>query len=476
MLTDRDCRNAKPKAELYELRDKAIGELEPRLNLRLRVRPSGRKTWVATYRDGKLEPVVAKDGTPVLQPSGEPKRERRRGRVTLGDYPEVSLAEARDKAAARRQKIIAGEGPRRPKEIAGATLAAIVDLYVAERSPGWKPSTRATYLSAIGTFKAWADRERIRLAEDLDADKLARLRAHLVTLPRRTKAKGGSRKDVVSTGDRRSASAINCDLRAVKTMLQALRVAGRLPAITSSDTIRENLGAVEADVAKPKPLKPAAIAKLLAACERHDAETFAKTRGGDTGAPRFEPIGPLAALMLLSGMRLGEALALEWSDVDLEEGELLVRAGKTGRERAVDLGVTPALAKLLAAMRLASGGKGRLFPAHTQVTVGDARRRLIAEYGAPAFLWSTRNSRPGERSAPTLRSTCGCYLACAPAIFGGASVYMSAAHLGHSVQVAEKHYLGTLKRIPKEATTIEAAMGIEDAIAVVPAHRKRGAR
>ena len=39
---------------------------------------------------------------------------------------------------------------------------------------------------------------------------------------------------------------------------------------------------------------------------------------------------------------------------------------------------------------------------------------------------------------------------------------MSARQLGHSVQVAERHYLGVIKNIPATATTLEAAMQIED--------------
>lgn len=48
-----------------------------------------------------------------------------------------------------------------------------------------------------------------------------------------------------------------------------------------------------------------------------------------------------------------------------------------------------------------------------------------------------------------------------PSIFGAASAYRSAKQLGHSVTVAEKHYLGLVKNIPMEGKTLEAAMGIE---------------
>ena len=50
-------------------------------------------------------------------------------------------------------------------------------------------------------------------------------------------------------------------------------------------------------------------------------------------------------------------------------------------------------------------------------------------------------------------------LDCAPAIYGAASAFMSAKRLGHSVTVAEKHYVGIVKVSP-EARTIEQAMQV----------------
>jgi hypothetical protein len=40
-------------------------------------------------------------------------------------------------------------------------------------------------------------------------------------------------------------------------------------------------------------------------------------------------------------------------------------------------------------------------------------------------------------------------------------VFLSARQLGHSVTVAERHYLGVHRGIPKDAHTLEAAMQIE---------------
>jgi integrase len=51
------------------------------------------------------------------------------------------------------------------------------------------------------------------------------------------------------------------------------------------------------------------------------------------------PYGPLVRLAALTGMRLGELLALSWSDVDLERSTLHIRASttKTQRGRVIDL-------------------------------------------------------------------------------------------------------------------------------------------
>ena len=89
--------------------------------------------------------------------------------------------------------------------------------------------------------------------------------------------------------------------------------------------------------------------------------------------------------------------------------------------------------------------------------------RLRDDYGAPPKF-----------SLQVLRSTCGTFLTNAPGIFGAASAYRSARQLGHSVAIAEKHYLGLVRGISPTAGTLEAAMGIEDLLEKV-AERVEGA-
>jgi hypothetical protein len=117
--------------------------------------------------------------------------------------------------------------------------------------------------------------------------------------------------------------------------------------------------------------------------------------------------------------------------------------------------VSPALRALLAALRLSTGGKGKVFRL-TADAADAAAKRLKREFGAPSdFGWQM------------LRRTCGTFLTNAPGIFNAASAYRSAKQLGHSLAVAERHYLGVERGIPRDARTLEAAMQIEELVHVV---------
>jgi len=121
---------------------------------------------------------------------------------------------------------------------------------------------------------------------------------------------------------------------------------------------------------------------------------------------------------------------------------------KTGRARTITLEETPNAVRLLQAMRLRVGGD-RVFPAWTKDMTKAAAKRLISEYKAPRFSWQG------------LRRTAAAVLTNAPGIYGAASAFRSAKRTGHSVVIAEKHYVDLLK-LPAHARTFEAAVGIED--------------
>ena len=154
-----------------------------------------------------------------------------------------------------------------------------------------------------------------------------------------------------------------------------------------------------------------------------------------------------AVVLLLSGMRTGEALTLRWDQVDLAERTIKIdTTSKTRRARTIHLEASPLLADVLAARRLRAEST-RVMSPWTSNRVLTLRRHLVAA-GVENFEWRH------------LRATCETYLANSPGI--GWSPYRVARQLGHSVRVSERHYVGLVRHVPADATTLEAALGLED--------------
>jgi len=353
----------------------------------------------------------------------------------------------------------------------GTPLADAIERYYSAH-PQLRPATRKAYRDATDKLLRWAKGARIRSADDLNRARLMSFREQLVNEPKHAAARNGTRGQQRRLQERRSPHTVNRELRAVRTVLGYLLDLDLLPRL-SMDDLRRALKRLPAPVERMDYLRPKQIQKLLEAARRHDAEMFIETREEHVGhrlagtTARHEPIGPFIAFCLLTGVRFGEAVALDWSHVELDAlgddgtgvGEVHINSqSKTARARSIGLEVSPALRTLLGIMKLQSGGKGRVFGL-TEGTAEAARKRLTKEYGAPdAFNWQA------------LRRTCGTYLTNAPGIFGSASAFLSAKQLGHSVQVAEKHYVGVVRGIPRDARTLEAAMQVEKQVADIVAN------
>ena len=147
---------------------------------------------------------------------------------------------------------------------------------------------------------------------------------------------------------------------------------------------------------------------------------------------------PLLATLIFCGLRIGEALALRWSDVDLAAGRLRVRwqiDATTGRRvepktatAKRDIVLMPALAKLLAAHRIASPYSSDDDPvfasrAGTALLRSNVRTRILRPTVDAAGLGG--HERPPLR-AHDLRHTFASLL-----IAAGASVVFVASQMGH---------------------------------------------
>ena len=351
----------------------------------------------------------------------------------------------------RRAELLSGAAP-----VAATDLAGAVAEFFARRET-LKTSTLASYRNGTDGFLCWARVAGLATTETITPRHLLDFRAWWAVRPTLVPARGERRGQRQVADERRSPLTINRGLGVVRAMLNEWRMIGATPKL-SSDLIRDGLKFEKRYRSLPHFLKIHEISALVDAALRHDAETFALTRAEHDGRAepgstrRYSPISPLVLIALLTGCRFGELASLRWASISLAENEILLSHNetKTRQARRIDLTPTPLLAGLLRAMDTVHKGDyclGGAAPLRRDMAES-ARKRLIQKYGAPQFCWHD------------LRRSCGTYLTCAPAIYAGASAYLSAKRLGHSVAVAEAFYVGAVTNIDKAATTLEAAMGL----------------
>ncbi|HEY0316889.1 MAG TPA: site-specific integrase [Solirubrobacterales bacterium] len=270
----------------------------------------------------------------------------KRRSMTLGTSEE---GWSREKAEERLRHVLADvdRGIWQPHEPATVEAPAEVPTFHEFASEwfdgaagGWKERTRVDYrwrltdhllpyfakhrLSAITVEEV----DRYRHGKVRESKTLAKTRADQLALPE------SERKRLprpLSNGS------INKTIRLLAVILEQAVEYGYLernPAKGRKRLLRES---------KPSRsyLQPDQVAALLAAAGRVDADA----RSGDTGRRR-----PLLAVLALAGLRISEALALRWRDVNLAGRKLRVAASKTDAGvREVDL--TPTLQELLSEYR-----------------------------------------------------------------------------------------------------------------------------
>ncbi|MGE3854436.1 MAG: tyrosine-type recombinase/integrase [Planctomycetota bacterium] len=161
------------------------------------------------------------------------------------------------------------------------------------------------------------------------------------------------------------------------------------------------------------------------------------------------PVLEWALLLACTGMRRSEAERLRWADVDLDYGVIRVYDHKRNRVRYVPLtgdpagDIAPGMMDTLRAWRLER-------PTDTHVLPSESGTPLFPSHG-----WDECNKDAGVKVTPQgLRRTFESMLAAI-----GFPAGLTAFWLGHSVQIAEKHYRAYRPgRLP--GSTVDAALGL----------------
>lgn len=393
------------------------------------IRPSGTKSpyWRVRYADletGKtrFERVPAEHATSI---------------ETRRDYA-IALHK---RLAKRRDEITAGAAPHRS---ADALIAAVFDLYFESWAKQNREVTQREYRRGCDQFLAWCATPavNVRTVRQLSKGLLRLYAGSRVASP--LQAVSGR------TGPR-APSTINKELRWLSAVLGELRTMEKIH--LTRDDIADGLARIAEPINKRDFCRVAELRAILDTCRRFDA--VPPRKGGRPGQCNGRML-PIVLFLLLTGMRVDEAVWIQWSDIVLDDDgrpQIVVPAdvSKTRVARVIDTEHSPLLAALISAP---NGRTGTILGA-TESSLFNARQKLIDEFGAPKFDYQK------------LRCTCGTYLTCAPSIWGTASPYMSARQLGHSVEIAQKHYTGVVK-VSRDARTTEAAMQLEIDPATVP--------
>jgi len=266
-LSDKACKTAKPRAKTYKLSD---GN-----GMYLEVTPTGSRYWRLKYRfDGKEK------------------------RLAFGVYPEVSLAEARDKRDAARKLLAAGIDPSFARQ----------------------EGKQNRILSASNTFemvaREWHQHNIERWTPGYGADVLHRLEIDIFPqIGKRPIAEITPMNALAVLRKIEERGANDLCRRVMQYCGQIMRYA-----IVTGRTERNPFGDLK-DALKPVRRKHYAaiesedLPEFLHALERNDARLYIQTRLS-------------IQLMMLTFVRTGELIAAKWEEFDLDNAQWNIPANR----------------------------------------------------------------------------------------------------------------------------------------------------
>jgi len=244
--------------------------------------------------------------------------------------------------------------------------------------------------------------------------------------------------------------------------------------IITSDDIRDAMPKFAGIRKLPRDVRAETLSAILVASLAWDSQKHFASRDDkaayDRGAPSakathvHEPLTELVLLLMLTGMRLGEALHLRWDSVDLRFRTMRVEADpltgwapKTRHERVIPLGDSPALLSLLRILK-GRAGEGRY-------VLAGADPQRPRNFHRPAWGKLMASAGAAGVAPKHMRSTWVTAMAHGR---GGPNAQELALRAGHGVEVAARHYVAQAYARP--GNTVEQWLGInKEAAAAVKA-------
>lgn len=365
MLTDTQCRTAKPKDKPYKLTD---GK-----GLYLEIKPNGVKAWRYRFELGsgesKKESVFA-IGEYAIAPKGETREEaqaRRNGR-------RFTLAEARDERTKARALVMQGINPAHNRQLEritrgqenATTFESVAKEWLAMKD--WEEITKA---------------KRLKMLERVVFPKIGTLPiksitpAHVLDVLKNSAEKNGL---TVAAEAKRSMSGI------FELAVSTLRA--------ESDPVYPVRKALPANKTQHKrPLKTDEISQLLRDIERH--------------AGRHETITAFR-LMWLTLCRPNEAAEAQWAEFDLEKAIWRIPAERMKKRKEHTVPLPRQAVEMLQALRGITGKYTHLFPHRdyrSKPMVAASFRQMLKTLGwagkfSPHATRTTGSTRLNEMGFP----------------------------------------------------------------------------
>ncbi len=319
MLTDRALRTAKPRLKTYEIGD--------RNGLSARISPQGLITFQYRYRL-----------------SGRPER------LKLGTYPELSLAEARERLMDARKLVAAGESPAR------------------KRKEDLRANAEAETVRQLGDefFERFVKVERRRpehVRQMLDADILPKLGS--------LKVREVTRRDVIrmldAIVDRGARVQANRTAAVMKQMFRYAVDRGMIELNPCADLRRRSIGGTET----PRE-RVLSADEIKAFWQRLPLATTLPTDRDKGIYPVTKALVAALRLLLVTAQRRGELVKARWPEVDLEQGVWTVPAENSKNGRAHRVPLSPLAIQLFKELKEEAGESSFVLPTPHSKKKGDA--------------------------------------------------------------------------------------------------------